>query len=80
MRTLNDKDQKLAMTHRDSLAVFCTIMIVNPYLEGTGFTVRRNHKALLWIRNMFEASEELVHSKLQMSEFDVDIIYCAVPA
>lgn len=57
---LNDKEQTFAATHGEFVAVVWEVTILRPYLEGTRFTFRTDHKSLPWIFTMAKGTEMLV--------------------
>lgn len=49
------------------------LFLLRPYLQGTRFVVRTDHKALRWMLHMDGAHGRLVRWRLRLAEFDYTV-------
>jgi len=68
-RSPNAADWNYSTTERECLAVVWASLLLRPYVEGTRFTVRTDHKALKWMLHMNGAHGRLAWWRLRLSEF-----------
>ena len=69
-RSLNAAERNYSTTERECLAVVWASLLLRPYVEGTRFTVRTDHKALKWMLHMDGAHRRLARWRLRLSEFN----------
>ena len=69
-RSLNAAERHYSTTEQECLAVMCTSLLLRPYVEGTLFTVRTDHKALKWMLHTDGAHGWLARWRLRLSEFN----------
>ena len=48
---------------------------LQPYVEGTNFTVRTGHDALRWLMSLTESSGRLKRWRLRLAEYEITIQY-----
>lgn len=65
-RTLKNKENGPATTHRQCLNVALALMLLCLYREGNRFNVRTDHKALKWLYKMFDAYGILARWRLRL--------------
>lgn len=63
-RTLNDKEQKLATTHREVLVVIWAVALMGLYLEEVCFTIRIDYGTLQCILTMTEDTGKMARWRL----------------
>jgi hypothetical protein len=69
-RKLTPTEQKWTITELEMLALCFALSKFRKYIIGTPFTVRTDHKALLWLRNFREElSPKLTRMAIKISEF-----------
>lgn len=74
-RTLNDTEQKYSTIEKELLAIVWSCKMFRPYLFGTHFTIRTDHRPLKWLMNIKEPSSKLTRWRLKLEEYDYDIEY-----
>lgn len=57
------------------LAIVWAVKQLRPYLYGRKFTVVTDHKPLTWLFGVKDPGARLVRWRLQLEEFDYDVIY-----
>lgn len=73
--TLYNVEQILATTHRECLAVICTVWILNRYLRGTLVKIRANHESLWRILSMTDTTGNIARWQVRLSVFGFDIVH-----
>lgn len=60
---------------KELLAIHFAITYLRPYLYGTKFTVRSDHRPLIYLYNMKNPASKLTRIRLDLEEYDFEIIY-----
>lgn len=60
---------------KELLAIHFAITTLRPYLYGKRFTVRSDHRPLVYLYNMKDPASKLVRIRLDLEEYNFDIIY-----
>lgn len=60
---------------KELLAIHFAITTLRPYLYGTRFTVRSDHRPLVYLYNMKDPSSKLTRIRLDLEEYNFEIIH-----
>lgn len=60
---------------KELLAIHFAITTLRPYLYGTKFTVRSDHRPLVYLYNMKDPSSKLTRIRLDLEEYNFEIIH-----
>jgi hypothetical protein len=74
-RTLNTAEINYSVIQKELLAIVWAVKYFRPYLYGQKFTITTDHRPLTYLFGIKDASSQLMHWRLQLSEYDYDIIY-----
>lgn len=70
------KDEKnKPIIEKELLAIHFTVTYLRPYLYGTKFTVRSDHRPLIYLYNMKNPASKLTRIRLDLEEYDFVIEY-----
>lgn len=62
-------------TRRDCLDIVCTVIILLPSFETTGFPIRTDHESLMWMLNFTDSTKRLARWRLGLSEYAFDAVH-----
>lgn len=62
---------------KELLAIHFAITNLRPYLYGTHFTVRSDHRPLVYLYNMKNPASKLTRIRLELEEYDFEIVHIA---
>lgn len=71
-KTLHEPEKKLATTQKECLVVVWAVLVLRSQLEGSGFTVRMDQKALKWPLTVTKDTDELDRCQLHLLQFEID--------
>jgi hypothetical protein len=71
----NDAEQKYCTTKRELFAFYLAVKQFKPYLLGTTFVTRVDHKALVWLRRFKESTGTLGRWLVELQGFSFEIQY-----
>jgi len=74
-RTLNKAEKNYSTTEIELLAIVWTVKQFRPYIYGHKFTVITDHKPLSWLFGVKDPGARLTRWRLQLEEYDYNIIY-----
>lgn len=74
-RTLNDTECNWSATEKELAAIVWAVKHFRPYIYGTKFQLRTDHKALIWLRQKKDLNRKLLHMKLELEEYEFDVTY-----
>ena len=74
-KSLNPAQQKYCTTRRELLAVVATLDHFKGYVWGPKFTVRTDHAALVWLKNLKNIQGMLARWLAKLQQFHFDIIH-----
>jgi len=75
-RGLEPAEQNYTVTEIEGLGVVWAITSLRPYIEGTRFSVRCDHKALKWILTTTACTNNRLNRwRIRLAEFDYDVEY-----
>lgn len=73
-RTLNDTETNYSASEKEMLAIVWAVKHFRQYLYGTRFTVYTDHQPLIYINNS-KNNPKLIRWRLQLAEYEYDIVY-----
>lgn len=74
-RTLSDTEINYSTVEKEMLAIIWATKHFRPYLYGQKFKIVTDHRPLTWLMNFKEPNSKLVRWKLQLLEYDYEVIY-----
>lgn len=74
-KSLNKHEKNYSTTERECLAIVWAIGEFRNYLVGHAFTVRTDHKPLVWLHNIQDPGAKLLRWRLKLNDYDYDIEY-----
>lgn len=74
-RTLDTHEQNYSTIERELLAIFWVQKHSNSCIFETGFKLLSDHKVLKWFFNNEDPDSKLARWRLQIEEYDYEIIY-----
>lgn len=72
-RTLNKTEENYCTTEKELLAIIWAVKHFRPYLYGRRFKLVTDHQPLIY--SMTSANQKIIRWKLDLTEFDFEIIY-----
>lgn len=76
-RLLRAAERNYPITHKECLSVVWGIKKLRPYLYGRHFTVKTDHKALIWLLNIKDETGRLMRWAMLLQEYDFTILHRA---
>lgn len=64
-----------ATIEQELLAIFYAIKHFRPYIYGTKFTIRSDHKPLLYLFSLKDPSSRLTRIRLELEEYNFEVVY-----
>ena len=74
-RSLNKAERNYPTVEKELLAVVWAVKHFRPYLYGRKFTIKTDHKPLVYLFNMRDPSSRLIKFRLQLEEYDYTVEY-----
>lgn len=74
-KTYKKGELNKAIIEKELLAIQFAITTLRPYLYGTKFTVRSDHRPLVYLYNMKDPSSKLTRIRLDLEEYTFEIIH-----
>lgn len=74
-RTLNKAERNYNTTEKELLAIVWAVKAFRPYIYGKKFVIVTDHKPLTWLFGVKDPGARLVRWRLQLEEYEYDIIY-----
>ncbi|XP_067633073.1 retrovirus-related Pol polyprotein from transposon 412 isoform X3 [Eurosta solidaginis] len=74
-KSFNNSEQKKSIIELELLAIFFAIKQFRPYIYGTHFTVKSDHRPLVYLFNMKDPSSKLSRIRLELAEYNFTIEY-----
>lgn len=74
-KTFKKGELNKPIIEKELLAVHYAITTLRPYLYGKHFTIRTDHKPLIYLYNMKNPASKLTRIRLELEEFDFTIEY-----
>ncbi|CAD7001845.1 unnamed protein product [Ceratitis capitata] len=74
-RSLNGHEKNYSTVEKELLAIVWATKYFRPYLFGRHFTIKTDHRPLIWLSNLKEPNAKLQRWKIKLNEFDFDINY-----
>lgn len=74
-RTLTNSETNYSTIEKELLAIVWATKYFRPYLFGRKFSIVTDHKPLTWIMSLKDPNSKLVRWRLQLEEYDYEIIY-----
>lgn len=74
-RSFNKYERNKPIIELELLAIFYAIMHFKPYLYGTNFLVKTDHKPLVYLFSLKNPSQRLLRIRLELEEYKFDIEY-----
>lgn len=72
-RVLKDSELNYSTIEKELLAIHWATHYFKYYLYGRKFTIKTDHRPLVWLNNLKEPNLKLQRWKIQLNEFDFDI-------
>ncbi|XP_067620910.1 retrovirus-related Pol polyprotein from transposon 412 isoform X12 [Eurosta solidaginis] len=74
-KAFNKAEQKKPIIELELLAIYFAIKQFRPYVYGTNFIVKSDHRPLVYLFNMKDPSSKLSRIRLELSEYNFTIVY-----
>jgi len=74
-RSLNDHEKNYSTIEKELLGIVWAVKYFRPYLYGRKFTIKTDHRPLVWLNNLKEPNSKLQRWKIQLNEYDYEIDY-----
>lgn len=74
-RTLNDHERQYSTIEKELLAIVDVTKYFRPYIFGRRFTIKTDHRPLVWLDSLKEPNSKLQRWKIKLNEYDYDIEY-----
>lgn len=74
-RPLNKAELNYPTIQKELLAIVWSVKYFRPYLYGRKFTIKTDHKPLIYLFGMKDPSSRLLKFRLTLEEYDFNIIY-----
>jgi hypothetical protein len=74
-RNLNSAERNYTTSEKELLAIVWGVKHFRPYLYGKKFKIASDHKPLTWIMNVKDPGSRLLRWRIQLEEYDYEIIY-----
>jgi hypothetical protein len=74
-RNLNSAERNYTTSEKELLAIVWGVKHFRPYLYGKRLKIARDHKPLAWIMNVKDLWSRLIRWRIQLKEYDWEIIY-----
>lgn len=74
-KAFNRSEQKKPTIEQELIAIYFAINQFRPYVYGTEFVVRTDHRPLVYLFNMKDPSSKLTNIRLKLSEYNFSIEY-----
>lgn len=74
-RSFQKGELNKAIIEKELLAIHFAITYLRPYLYGTKFLVKSDHRPLVFLFNMKDPASKLTRIRLDLCEFDFEIIH-----
>jgi len=74
-RALNKAEKNYSTVEKELLAIVFALKRFRPYLYGVNFTIITDHKPLIWLYKSKHLSSRLMRWRIELDEFDFNIIY-----
>lgn len=74
-RVLNTAERNYPTVEKELLAIVWAVKRFRPYVYGTKFVIKTDHKPLIWLNKTSNPSTRLVRWRLELVEYNYEIIY-----
>ena len=74
-KTFNNHEQNYSTVEKELKSIVFSVQNFRSYLYGTKFTIRTDHRPLIWLFNMRNGNQKLMRWKIELSEYNFDIEY-----
>lgn len=74
-RTLKGPEKNYCVTRKELLAVVDAVRHFHTYLYGSRFTIRSDHSALQWLKNLRDPEGQLARWLARLGQYDYQITY-----
>lgn len=74
-RSLNGHEKNYSTIEKELLAIVWATKYFRPYLFGRKFTIKTDHRPLVWLNNLKEPNSKLQRWKIKLNEYDFNIAY-----
>src|SRR5436190_11434058 len=74
-KTFNNHEQNYSTVEKELKSIVFSVQNFRSYLYGTKFTIRTDHRPLIWLYNMRNGNQKVMRWKIELSEYNFDIEY-----
>lgn len=74
-RTLNQHEINYSATEKELLGIVWSVKYFRPYVYGTKFKIRTDHRPLTWLMNLKDPNSKLMRWRIKLDEYNYEIEY-----
>lgn len=74
-KTYTSGEKNKSIVEKELLAIYFAIKAFRPYIYGTTFTVKSDHKPLIYLYKLKEPTSKLLRIRLDLDEYDFEVVY-----
>lgn len=74
-RTLNDHEINYSTTEKELLGIVWSVKYFRPYIYGTNFKIRTDHRPLTWLMSLKDPNSKLMRWRIKLDEYNYEIEY-----
>lgn len=74
-KTYTSGEKNKSIVEKELLAIYFAIKAFRPYIYGTTFIVKSDHKPLIYLYKLKEPMSKLLRIRLDLDEYDFEVVY-----